>query len=218
VSITQAALPGSTATVIGLAAFGVVALNAGWVVVRHLAVMAHEGAHALTGLLLFRSVHGIELRSDATGGTDIRPAAGLRSVPIALSGYLGPSGFGLGAAKLIELRYTPVVLWGVLFLLAVLLAGLRRSFGLISVIVAGGTVFGIARYTPIHVQVVSAYAIAWLLLLSGVRRVVEVGLRSDDGIRLRGITGLPNALWFLFWLAATLAAAAEGARLLVMRA
>ena len=217
-SITQAALPGSTATVIGLTAFGVVALNAGWVVVRHLAVMAHEGAHALTGLLLFRSVHGIELRSDATGGTDIRPAAGLRSVPIALSGYLGPSGFGLGAAKLIELRYTPVVLWGVLFLLAVLLAGLRRSFGLISVIVAGGTVFGIARYTPIHVQVVSAYAIAWLLLLSGVRRVVEVGLRSDDGIRLRGITGLPNALWFLFWLAATLAAAAEGARLLVMRA
>jgi len=111
-----------------------------------------------------------------------------------------------------------VVLWGVLFLLAVLLAGLRRSFGLISVIVAGGTVFGIARYTPMHVQVVSAYAIAWLLLLSGVRRVVEVGLRSDDGIRLRGITGLPNALWFLFWLAATLAAAAEGARLLVMRA
>jgi hypothetical protein len=46
-------------------------------------------------------VHGIELRSGATGGTDIRPATGLRSVPIALSGYLGPSGFGLGAAKLI---------------------------------------------------------------------------------------------------------------------
>jgi hypothetical protein len=218
VSITQAALPGSTATVIGLAAFGAVALNAGWVVVRHLAVMAHEGAHALTGLLLFRSVHRIELRSDATSGTDIRPATGLRSVPIALSGYLGPSGFGLGAAKLIELRYTPVVLWAVLFLLAVLLAGLRRSFGLISVIVAGGTVFGIARYTPMHVQVVSAYAITWLLLLSGVRRVVDVGLRSDDGIRLRGLTGLPNVLWFLFWLAATLAAAAEGARLLVMRA
>jgi hypothetical protein len=222
VSIAQAALPGSTATVIGLAAFGAVAVNAGWVVVRHLAVMAHEGAHALTGLLLFRSVHGIELRSDATGGTDIRPATGLRSVPIALSGYLGPSGFGLGAAKLIELRYTPVVLWVVLFLLAVLLAvllaGLRRSFGLISVVLAGGIVFGIARYTPMHVQVVSAYAIAWLLLLSGVRRVVEVGIRSGDGIRLRGITGLPNALWFLFWLAGTLAAAAEGARLLVMRA
>ena len=217
-STAQAVLPGSTATVIGLAALGVVAFDAGWLVVRHFAVMAHEGAHALTGLLLFRSVHGIELRADATGGTDIRPAAGLRSVPIALSGYLGPSGFGLGAAKLIELRYTPVVLYLVLILLAALLIGLRRSFGLITVLAAGGVVFGIARYTPMHVQVIAAYSVAWLLLLSGVRRVVEVGLRSDDGIRLRGITGLPHALWFLFWLAATLAAAAEGARLLVMHA
>jgi hypothetical protein len=218
VSTAQAVLPGSTATVVGLAAFGVVAFNASWLVVRHVTVMAHEGAHALTGLLLFRSVHGIELRSDATGGTDIRPASGLRSVPIALSGYLGPSAFGLGAAKLIELRYTPVVLYVVLILLAALLVGVRRSFGLITVLAAGGVVFGIARYTPVHVQVVSAYSVAWLLLLSGVRRVVEVGLGSDDGIRLRGLTRLPGALWFLFWLAATLAAAAEGARLLIMHA
>jgi hypothetical protein len=218
VSTTQALLPGSTATAVGLAAFGVVAFNASWLVVRHVAVMAHEGAHALTGLLLFRSVHGIELRSDATGGTDIRPATGLRSVPIALSGYLGPSAFGLGAAKLIELRYTPVVLYVVLILLAALLVGIRRSFGLISVLAAGAVVFGIAWFTPVHVQVISAYSVAWLLLLSGVRRVVEVGLESDDGIRLRGLTRLPRALWFLFWLAATLAAAAEGARLLIMHA
>ena len=215
---TQAVLPGSTATVVGLAAFGVVAFNASWLIVRHVAVMAHEGAHALTGLLLFRSVHGIELRSDATGGTDIRPATGLRSVPIALSGYLGPSAFGLGAAKLIELRFTPAVLYVVLFGLAVLLVGLRWSFGVISVLAAAGVVSGIAWFTPMHVQVISAYSVTWLLLLSGVRRVVEVGLRSDDGTRLRGITGLPHVLWFLFWLAATLAAAAEGARLLVVHA
>ena len=218
VSTAQVVLPGSTATVVGLAALGVVAFNAGWLVVRHLTVMAHEGAHALTGLVLFRPAHGIRLRSDATGGTDISPATGLRGVPIALSGYLGPSAFGLGAAKLIELRYTPAVLYVVLFLLAVLLVGLRWSFGVISVLVAAGVVSGIAWFTPMHVQVISAYAVTWLLLLSGVRRVVEVGLRSDDGIRLRGITGLPHALWFLFWLAATLAAAAEGARLLVLHA
>ena len=106
----------------------------------------------------------------------------------------------------------------VLFLLAVLLVGLRWSFGVISVLAAAGVVSGIAWFTPMHVQVISAYAVTWLLLLSGVRRVVEVGLRSDDGTRLRGITGLPHVLWFLFWLAATLAAAAEGARLLVMHA
>jgi hypothetical protein len=32
------------------------------------------------------------------------------------------------------------------------------------------------------------------------------------------MTGLPHVLWFLLWLAATPAAAAEGARLLIMRA
>ena len=68
------------------------------------------------------------------------------------------------------------------------------------------------------VQVVTAYSIAWLLLLSGVRRVLEVGVGSDDGGRLHGMTGLPHILWYLLWLAATLAAAAEGARLLIMRA
>ena len=50
------------------------------------------------------------------------------------------------------------------------------------------------------------------------RRVLEVGTGSDDEGRLRGMTGLPRVLWFLLWLAATLAAAAEGARLLIMRA
>jgi hypothetical protein len=99
----------------------------------------------------------------------------------------------------------------------VLLVGLRRSFGLITVFLAGGIVFGIARFTPVPAQVTAAYSITWLLLLSGVRRVMEVGVRSDDGGRLRAMTHLPHALWFLLWLAATLAAAAEGFRLLVLR-
>lgn len=216
VSLPQAQLPGSTATVIGLAAFAVVAFDVGWLVIRHFAVMAHAGAHVVTGLLLFRGAHRVELRSDATAATDI--GTGLRSVPIMLSGYLGPSGFGLGAAKLIELGYTSVILYVVLILLAVLLIGLRRSFGLISVFVAAGAVFGIAWFTPVHVQAISAYAVTWLLLLSGVRRVVDVGLRSEEGTRLRGLTGLPHVLWSVFWLAATLAAAFEGARLLIMHA
>jgi hypothetical protein len=217
VSITQGTLSGGTAAVIGLVALGVVALDASWQVVRHLTVMAHEGAHAVTGLLL-GSVHGIELRADASGATDIGGVGGLRAFPIALSGYLGPSAFGLGAAKLIELRYTTVVLYVVLFLLFVLLVALRWSFGLITVLLAGGVVFGIARFAPMVVQVPAAYSLTWLLLLSGVRRVVEAGVRSADGVRLRGLTGLPHVLWFALWLAATAAAAVEGFRLLVLRA
>jgi hypothetical protein len=216
VSTAQGVLSGGTAALIGVVTLGVVAFDAGWQVVRHFTVMAHEGAHALTGLLLGGSFGGIELRADGSGGTDIG-AGGLRAFPVALAGYLGPSAFGVGAAKLIELRYTTVVLYAVLFLLAVLLVGLRRSFGLITVFLAGGIVFGIARFTPVPVQVTAAYSITWLLLLSGVRRVLEVGLRSDDGGRLRAMTHLPHALWFLLWLAATGAAAVEGFRLLVLR-
>jgi len=216
VSITQAPLSGGTAAIIGLAALGVVTFDAGWQVVRHLTVMAHEGAHAVTGVLLLGSFRGIELHADGSGATEISPATGLRAFPVTLAGYLGPSAFGLGAAKLIELGYTTVLLWSVLFLLAVLLVGLHRSFGLITVLLAGAIVFIVARYTPMPVQVTTAYAITWLLLLSGVRRILEVGARSADGLRLRGMTGLPRALWFLLWLAVTAAAAVEGFRLLVL--
>jgi Peptidase M50B-like len=201
VSLTQAVLPGTTATVIGLAAFGLVVVPLTWLVVRHVAVAAHRGAHALTGLVVYRSVRD---------GLDVESAAGLRSVPVALAGYLGPSGFGLGAAKVIELGYSPVVLWLGLALLAVLLIGLLRSFGLILAVLAGGIVFGVGRYAPVHVQAVLAYSVAWLLLLSGIRRVIEIGVS--------GITGLPRLLWFPLWLTATLAAAFEGARLLIMKA
>jgi hypothetical protein len=218
VSITQPPLSDAAVVLIGVAALGAVTVDVSWQIVRHFTVMAHEGAHAVAGLLLFRSFNGIELNRDATGGTAISPAGGLGGVLIGLAGYVGPSAFGLVAAKLIELRYATAVLWMVLFLLAMLLIGLRRSFGLITVIVAGLIVYGVGRYAPMTAQVGAAYAIAWLLLLSGVRRVLEVGAGSDDGARLRGMTHLPRALWFLFWLGATLVAAFEGARLLLVRA
>ena len=68
--------------------------------------MAHEGAHALVGFFLFRSVRGVTLYSDGTGATEISPTTGFGAIPIALAGYVGPSAFGLGAAKLIEPGYT----------------------------------------------------------------------------------------------------------------
>jgi hypothetical protein len=215
VSIAQPTLPGATAALIGLAVLALVAFDVCWRVVRHFTVMAHEGAHAVIGLLLFRNIGGIVLNRNATGATNVGSAGGLFGFLIGLSGYLGPSAFGLGAAKLIQLRLSGVVLWGLLFLLVVLLTALRRSFGIISVLVAGGIVFVIGRFTPMTVQVVASYSITWLLLLSGVRRVIEVGASSDDGAALRGITHLPGGLWFVLWLAATVAAVAVGGRLLI---
>jgi hypothetical protein len=215
VSIAQPTLSDATAVLIGVAALGVIAIDAGWQVVRHFAVMAHEGAHAVVGLLLFRDIGGIVLRRNATGATNVGSGGGPSGCLITLVGYLGPSGFGLGAAKLIQLRLPEVVLWGLLFLLVVLLTALRWSFGIISVLVAGGIVYVIGRFTPTTVQVVASYSVTWLLLLSGVRRVIEVGVASEDGAALRGITHLPGAVWFALWLSATLAAVVFGGLMLV---
>ena len=145
-----------------------------------------------------------------------RAAPDWETSSIAFVGYLGPSAFGLGAAKLIELGDIAVMLWGALFLLGILLLALRWSFGFITVILAGGLVFLIARCTPMQTQVVAAYAIAWLLLVSGVRRIVEVGIESDDGKLLTGLTFIPRLIWSLLWLAGSIAAVVVGGELLVM--
>jgi len=204
--------------VTGLAVFAVVAMDAGWQFVRHGTVMAHESAHAVLGSLAFRNVSGITLNADATGGTDMKPGGCLGSIFIGFVGYAGPSLFGLGAARLIQLGHSVAVLWVTLFLLGVLLIGLSRSYGMITVLLVGGAVYAVGHYTPVGAQIVGAYGITWLLLLSGVRRVLEVGALSADGANLSQLTSVPRAIWFLLWLAATLGAVAVGGKMLVMPA
>lgn len=104
-----------------------------------------------------------------------------------------------------------------LFLLGILLLLLRWSFGMLTVTLAGGLVFIVGRYTPVSAQIVAAYAIAWLLLLSAVRGILVRGTGSGDGRDLRELTFIPRLIWFLLWLASTLAAVAIGGRWLVMR-
>ena len=108
------------------------------------------------------------------------------------------------------------MLWITLFLLGVLLVGTRWSFGMVSIIVVGGLVYLIGRYAPASGQVIAAYAIAWLLLLTGVRQILEYGVNAADAGILSGRTGIPRLLWFLLWLAATVAAVAVGGKMLVM--
>ena len=74
----------------------------------------------------------------------------------------------------------------------------------------------IAKFEPVHTQVIAAYGLAWLLLLSGVRTVVEHGPRAGDALILRDATHIPRLLWSLLWLGGTLAALAIGGRMLVM--
>jgi len=209
-------LSGAAAAMIGLVALAVVAPIAGWQFIRHGTVMAHEGAHAVFGSLAGRKISGIRLNADATGGTFVAQGGCLGNIIIGFAGYAGPSLFGLGAAWAIHLGYSESVLWVTLFLLVILAFMLRRSYGMITVVFTGALVYVVGHFTPRGVQIVAAYFLTWLLLLSGVRGILYRGADSGDGANLSQLTMIPRLIWWLLWLAASLGAVALGGKMLVM--
>ena len=217
--MTQSPLSGGAAALIGLVLLAVVAFESTWAVVRHIDTMAHEGAHAVISSLSGRGVESIKIKPNGNGETKPARGGGTSSTLVFLVvGYVGPSAFGLGAAKLIESGHILSVFWVALVLLAILLLAARWSFAFVTVPLAGALAFVIARFAPAHTQVIAAYATAWLLLLSGVRTIIQHGLDAVDAGTLRGATGIPKLLWSLLWLAGSLAAVAVGGRMLVMGA
>jgi Peptidase M50B-like len=202
---------------IGLVTMIVVMLPLLWGLVEHFSTMTHEGAHALLAVILGLTVTDIVLDRHSEGKTSI-VGDGLRVVLAVAIGYLGPSLFGLGAAKLISLGYPLAVLWLLVFLLVLVLFLLGRSFGLLSVPVAIVALYFILRFTHAGTEVVAAYVVAWLLLLSGLRTAIGHFIRSDslDVADLRSRTHLPGVFFSLVWLAGTLFALIVGGKLLVL--
>ena len=201
--------------VIGLIVAAVVMIPLLWAPVEHFSTMTHEGAHALLAVLLGLTVTEVVLDRHAGGKTSI-VGEGLKAVLVLLIGYLGPSLFGLGAAKIISLGDPVTVLWLVVLLLVLVLFLLARSFGMFSVPIAIALFYLILRYTHAGTEVVAAYAVTWLLLLSGVRHAIGDGIRAADAHALRKQTHLPRVLWAALWLAGTGAALLIGGKLLVL--
>ena len=217
--MTQTPLPGPDAALLGLAAFVVVNVKSLWSLAKHLDVMAHEGMHAITGSILGLRVRNVKLKRNGDGETSFRNAlAGGSGVFTGFVGYLGPSAFGLAAAGLIKLGYIIAVLWlGVLFLVVLLWKVLHlRSFGWVSVPIAIALLLALTHYAPVSLQVVMAYGMTWLLLLSGARKATEHGANALDASILKGMTHIPRWLWALLWVAGTFGAVYIGWRLLVM--
>jgi hypothetical protein len=140
----------------------------------------------------------------------------LREVLIGTIGYLGPSLFGLWAAKLIATGHAIAVLWIAVILLVLLLFLIRRSFGLISVPAAIAALAIVVHGAHAPFEEVTSYGISWLLLLSGVRVAVADGMRAVDAEILATITPLPRRAWALIWLAGTLLAVVIGGKWLVV--
>lgn len=210
-------LSGGESVAIGLVTAIVVMIPLLWAAVEHFSTMTHEGAHALLAVILGLTVTEIVLNRHSEGRTGVI-GDGLRAVLVVLIGYLGPSLFGLGAAKIIAMGYPKTVLWLLVLLLLLVFSLLGRSFAVISVPIAIVALYLILRYAHAGTEVVIAYVIAWLLLLSGLRTAIGHFIRSDsaDAADLRGRTHLPGALWSLVWLAGTALALIVGGKLLVL--
>jgi Peptidase M50B-like len=202
---------------IGLVTAAVVLVPLLGVPAAHFSGMTREGIHALLAVILGVTVAEIVLDRHSGGKTSI-VGEGLRVVLVFLLGYIGPSLFGLGAALLISLGYPVAVLWLLVVLLVLVLFLLARSFGLLSVPFAIAALYVVLRYAHGRTEVIAAYAVAWLLLVSGVRTVIAHGMHSGATDNLRSRTHLPysRGLWWLLWLAGTVAALLLGGKLLVL--
>jgi hypothetical protein len=217
----QAPLPTTTSLAIGVAALGAVTVSAVWVMVRHVTVIAHEGAHAVLGSGVGGKVTSVTMRPNGSGLTKVGSLQGRGSTIAYLAiGYLGPSLFGLGAAKLISVHHPVAVLWLGLLALFILLLVLRNLFSLVCVILTGAALFLVARYAAIGAQVAVAYGIAWFLVLSGVRdalelrQILEREPGAGDAGKLKALTLLPTGFWSFLWLVGTVAALVVGGSLL----
>jgi peptidase M50B-like protein len=210
----QPRLPGTAAVLLAIVA--IIAMLPGvWLVTRHITVIAHEGAHATMGSALGRTVQGISLQPNADGATAVSGGGKPGSAVIAAVGYLGPSAFGVGAAALIRTGHIVAVLWAAIVALLGVMFVLRRSFGVITVIVAFVFLLLLAGAATVRVQVLTAYVLTWFLLASGVRIVALRGPGAVDAGILRDITRIPRGFWYGFWLLGTAAALVYGASLLV---
>ena len=216
---TQAPLPGGEAALIGIAALVVVFLPFVWPLVEQFNVMAHEGAHAVAGSIMGFGIAGVTVDGESRGETAYvrAPDTGPRRTLTRFVGYLGPSGFGLCAAKLIETGHAVAALWIAITLLVLLLFLIRRSFAIISVPAAIALLAVVIRHTHDGVEEVIVYGMTWLLLLSGVRVAVAHGANARDAANLSRTTHIPRLIWALLWMAGTLLAVVIGGKWLVLR-
>jgi hypothetical protein len=215
-SLMSQPLPAGQSLLIGLGAAAVVALPGLWLVAQHVDTIAHEGAHALMGSVRGGKVGSVKLHRDGSGVTPVSHPGGRGAFLTGFIGYLGPSLFGLAAARLDSLGYIRPVLWLAVILLAILLLSVRNSFGFLTVIATGGFLFLVARSGSAGLEEVVAYGLAWFLLLSGLRVALLVFRGgAGDADNLRASTSVPRVVWFVLWLAGAAAALWVGGRLLL---
>lgn len=194
---------------------------AGYRVVRHLATLTHEAGHAAVAVLAGRRLSGIRLHSDTSGVTLSRGRPrGPGMVLMLAAGYPAPAVVGLAGAWLVGAGYAAGWLWSLVLLCALMLLLVRNLYGLWVVLATGVAVAALSWGASSLVLSAVAHVVAWSLLLSAPRAVVELqrqrrrlgrrglgraasaGRGPDSDVdQLARLTRVPAVLWTaLFWL------------------
>jgi Peptidase M50B-like len=193
----QGRLNGGLALLIGLAAAVVALLPALWEMGQHLNTAAHEGGHALMCVLMGHRVMSVTMKANGDGLTVHR---GDYSFLISVVGYISPGLLGLGSAKLIAMGHIVAVLWLYLLGLAILLIVARGWFAPAWILTAGFLLYLTVRYSDVGFQVLVAYGMTWLLLISGFTMVLAHWTKAGDATNLREHTHLAKGFWAFLWL------------------
>ncbi|MGW0395036.1 M50 family metallopeptidase [Streptomyces sp. NPDC003042] len=207
----------------GLAALATVGPRPLWQLSRNAITIAHEGGHGLLALLTGRRLQGIRLHSDTSGVTVSRGRpTGTGMVLTAAAGYTAPSLLGLGGAALLSAHRITLLLWAATALLVVMLVMIRNAYGVLTVVLTGGTFVLVSWLTPTEVQAVFAYAVVWFLLLGGVRPVFELqakrrrgGAPDSDADQLGRLTHVHPLVWLLLFHTVALCSLIGGGRWLL---
>lgn len=213
----QTPLPAPEAVVIGLVVAIVATGTTLWKILTHAETVVHESAHALAGILAGRTIRSVNVNTDGSGATDMDPKSGAGYGVAAFVGYIGASGAGLIAAKLISAGRMVAVLWLGLLLFAVMLLLVRNFFGGIVTLICGVLLYLVLRFATAGVQTAAAYGVTWFLLIFGTKRAFGAASKPEDvadaGI-LAGMTFLWRSAWCWLWLAGTIAALVVGGAIL----
>ena len=179
--------------------------------------VAHEGGHMLTAALTGRGHKGFKMDNGDEAGTAIQDASwGVGDYILTFAGYATPPLLGLSAAALVATDNAWAVLWVsvVLLLLAVVFS--RNTLATVVTLLAVGGVIASALWGSANLQAAVAVAIAWLLLLGGVRHTFTMSRgENSDAYWLARRTWIPTMIWQLVWILVAIVALIVGGQLLL---
>lgn len=175
-----------------------------WRRVRHAVTLVHEIGHAAAAVITGRRLTAIRLHSDTSGLTVSRGRPrGPGMVATAAAGYLAAPVVGLGLATAAGAGRSVAAVAAAVGLLVIVAVYVRNLFGAVVVIAALGASAALLRWADADDQRLAVSVVAWILVLGGLRTIVELGHghgrsrgRSDVDVLAR-LTRVPAVVWIV---------------------